>query len=84
MLSESDPDCTSGDFIAEALPVHFDGGTGRPVVGYVAICSFRPGHLPMDLQVVAHEMMHMLVRPLAECWKGGKWGTERKCNGVLS
>ena len=49
--------------IAAAAPAAFEQFTGRPIAGFIIICTLD-GTFSTDLSTLGHEMMHALVRPL--------------------
>lgn len=66
-VSAPDPNselCSNGGAIAAAFSYISDPETNRPVFGEIILCSFTPGELATDLQFVAHELIHALVRVL--------------------
>ena len=50
--------------IAFALPVLFETLTRRPTFGQITFCQIRPDvDFATNMQVVVHELIHVLVRP---------------------
>lgn len=62
------PECDGSDAVSKTGL--FDTLTKRPIFGQIRMCSTEPTtFLPITLQVVLHEIFHMLVRsPLPRCW----------------